>query len=953
MSDKTKTFQGIILPAIILGLICGLSFNVFSQTKLPASSIKTIYITPLSHYDFGFVEPPDQIRERAVRHIDEVLRVAESNPNFKWTIESVWQLNEWIKKQRKPASVLPKDTAKINRLMKLIKSGQIMLSTSWGSMHTDFMGAEELNRLVYDYAKFEKTYGVRSETALLNDVPGHPTSIPSILGGSDTKYLVVGANCFINNATSLAPGKVPFYWQSPDGNKVLTWVSQGKRGGYVEGLTDYYLDPFTLDPYTDKTPFDMFNPELAGKKTPMEVMEIGVTELLNRYNAGGYKYDAVMALFAHDFIEPTNVANLEKAAKLWNAKHKEVQFKIATPNEFFKYIETKYSSQIPTFKGEWSGLWSEAKTQSPKISALARYNHDQIPAAETLWSAITITRNIPYPVGNFSSLYDAILTYDEHSGAGNTGWIQLNSRQPLEEQNRQYVGFMSKAKNEVDYMNRQGLSLLAQPSKYDNVPTQKTSNSWNLMVYNGLSWNRNDLVKISSPKENVRVTAVKDLATNQKVDFDIDDQGQILFVAKDVPPMGYKSFEITTETGSNASTLKSSDNAREFSRKNFSVKVRADGNIESIKDVRLNREIVNNNGERPFNDLLRNEGADASKIPYPISPKITVKKGEQMTQIEILRERSTFPKTIVTVFDDLDQVEIHNELSSELMFPGGDNNWNDSYYFAFPFNVSKQNLKVKRGGQKWFDTLPDDYLPGARTDSVTTQHLIAMTDGNSSAMVAHRQAFHWVYSSYVATQVKPQGSPKDFPALYTGKFPLPEATIYSRAIRKSVQADTNDLGVVNLENLEPGLNGNYVFDYAISADGKFDDFKAWRFGANFNLPLRTQYVDVLPKNQTASYFSVNQPNVQIVTVKAVSESVNHGEVGATPLNPQINKKFVIRLQEFTGKATTTQINLPAKIKSATVTNLTESRVLQNISQISPLTVELKPFETKTIKIEIE
>ena len=87
-------------------------------------------------------------------------------------------------------------------------------------------------------------------------------------------------------------------------------------------MTDFYLDPYSLDPYTSKTPFDMFNTQLAGKKTPLEVMEIGVTELLNRYNKAGYKYDAVMALYAHDFVEPTNVLNLEKAVKLWNSKHR-------------------------------------------------------------------------------------------------------------------------------------------------------------------------------------------------------------------------------------------------------------------------------------------------------------------------------------------------------------------------------------------------------------------------------------------------------------------------------------------------------------------------------------------------------------------------------------------------------------------------------------------------------
>src|SRR5258708_10949738 len=231
--DKMKT---VLLIVVLFCLHSVFSF-VYGQAKLPASPIKTVYITPTSHYDLGFVEPPDKVRERAARHIDEVIRVSESDPNFRWTIESVWQVDEWLKRQKKPTSVLPLDKEKIARLIKLIKSGQIALSTSWGSMHTDFMGGEELNRLCYDYTTLNRTYGVESQLAMMDDVPGHPSSVPSVIAGSGTKYLVTGANLFISDATSLAPGKVPFYWESPDGSKVLTWVSQGKRGAYVEGLT--------------------------------------------------------------------------------------------------------------------------------------------------------------------------------------------------------------------------------------------------------------------------------------------------------------------------------------------------------------------------------------------------------------------------------------------------------------------------------------------------------------------------------------------------------------------------------------------------------------------------------------------------------------------------------------------------------------------------------------------
>jgi hypothetical protein len=941
------------LPFLLFFLPQHVSAQSETKARLPESTIKTIYVVPTSHYDFGFVEPPDAIRERAARHIDEVIRMAETDSDFRWTIESVWQVNEWLKRQKPQASVLPKDNAKIARLMNLIKSGRVALSTAWGSMHTDFMGAEELNRLCYDYTVLHRSYGIESRLAMMDDVPGHPTSIPSVLAGSGTKYLVVGANLFLNTATTLAPGQVPFYWESPDGSKVLTWVSQGKRGGYVEGMTDFYLDPYSLDPYTKKTPYEMFNPN-AGPKSDLQKMEEGVTELLNRYNGAGYKYDAVLAMYAHDFVEPINVTNLERAVKLWNKNHKEVQLKISTPPEFLRYVEGKYGAQIPTYKGEWSGLWSEAKTQSPLLSAMARYAHDHAPAAESLWSALAMTHRIPFPVGNLASVYDLLLTYDEHSGAGNTGWIQLNDRELLEEQNRQYVRYMQKAQGEIDNLFTRGLSLAAQPSRYDTPFRQKSENEWNLLVYNGLSWARSDVVKVRAPQEGLKIVAVRDAATNKALGFDIDDEGNAVFVARDVPSFGYETFTVTTAPGKAASTLKEVPRAAEVKNENFRIKLRPDGNIQSIYDVHAQREFVNDKGELPFNELLRVEGSSASRLAYPFAPKITVRKGLRLIRISIERDRSAYPETVITIYDDLDRADISNTLDGERMpFPGGDDNWNDSYYFAFPFALSKDNLKVLRGGQKWIDKLPDDYLPGARRDSVTTQHLVGMTDGQSTALLAHRQAFHFVYAGFVNAKMQPQGASKDFPAMYTGKFPLPEATLYSRALRHAEQADTHDLGVVNMETVEPGLGAKYVFDYAVRGGGKFDEVAAWRFGTEFNLPLRATYVETPPAELVRSFFSINQPNVQIVDVKPLSDTVIHGEVSATPLNPQINRVFVMRLQEFAGRAATAQINLPVKIKAAARLNLTEDEVLENLTQIAPLTIQLKPFETATIRFEIE
>jgi len=392
----------------------------------------------------------------------------------------------------------------------------------------------------------------------------------------------------------------------------------------------------------------------------------------------------------------------------------------------------------------------------------------------------------------------------------------------------------------------------------------------------------------------------------------------------------------------------------EAENKHFRLRLSPDGNVQSIMALQSGQEIVNDKGELPFNELLRVEGQEPSAIASPFPPVIKIKRGVRMTRLTITRERSAFPLTTFTIYDDLDLVELHNEIDgARLPFAGG-KSWHDSYYFAFPFAVGTQGLKVLRGGQKWFDRLPDDYLPGARRDSVTTQHLIGMSDGKASVMLAHRQAFHFVFPSYVKARPSEKGAPAEFPAMFTGKWPLREATLYSRAFRRGNQEDTHDLGVTNVMTVEPGLGQRYIFDYALNATtGKFDDVSAWRLGSEFNVPLRAIYVAVSPAASERSYFGVNQPNVEIVTVKQLADTTLHGEVSANPLDPRANHVFVIRLQEFAGRAATTEIMTPVSVRAAALLNLTEDRVQENVTTLSPLTVKLKPYETVTLRIEIE
>src|SRR5258708_38297237 len=60
------------------------------------SPIHTIYVMPSSHWDLGFIAPPEEVLPRLKPHIDEVIANAKRDPEFRWTIESVWQTREWL-----------------------------------------------------------------------------------------------------------------------------------------------------------------------------------------------------------------------------------------------------------------------------------------------------------------------------------------------------------------------------------------------------------------------------------------------------------------------------------------------------------------------------------------------------------------------------------------------------------------------------------------------------------------------------------------------------------------------------------------------------------------------------------------------------------------------------------------------------------------------------------------
>ncbi|MGO9539360.1 MAG: hypothetical protein ACLPN2_02065, partial [Terriglobales bacterium] len=162
-------------------LFSSLTTRSASAQSVPAthSTIQIIYVMPSSHWDLGFTAPPEEVLPKLKPHIDEVIANAKRDPEFRWTIESVWQIREWLARTADGNNDgNNKGAQQIKDFVDLVNKGQIQVSAVFGSMHTEFMGAEQLNRIAYDMKDLEKRLGIKTDFAMMDDVPGFTLRLP-------------------------------------------------------------------------------------------------------------------------------------------------------------------------------------------------------------------------------------------------------------------------------------------------------------------------------------------------------------------------------------------------------------------------------------------------------------------------------------------------------------------------------------------------------------------------------------------------------------------------------------------------------------------------------------------------------------------------------------------------------------------------------------------------------
>ncbi len=870
--------------------------------------IQTIYIIPSSHWDLGFKLPPEEQLDDIKQHLDGVIATAKKDPEFRWVVESTWQVDAWLDRTHDPQLIAD--------FAGLVRSGQIELSAAWGSEHTEFMGAEQLNRFIYASKDIERRLGVTTDLAMMDDVPGFTLRVPQVLARSGIKYFVTGSNLFVGGGTSLHPRKMPFYWRSPDGSTVLTWQTQSKNGGYVEAMGDYYLDPSAH--YYNAPADTHFYPKAWEGQPPLEIMQHGIDKLLAEYSKAHYPYDAAMVLYVHDFIPASNEENgLLPAVHAWNAAGKRPRLVVATPAEFFTYLQEKYGSAFPTYSGDFSGMWSETKTNSPGITADARWVQDNLPQAEALWSLLTFRVRIDFPAKEIADASTKMLKYDEHSGAGAAGWPKFLTVEQTNKQNEEYVTYTKTSRAEVRAMIASGVAAMFSASR-DSSGVPKC------VVYNPLSWTRSELVQIRPPAPDL--TQIRDAETGAIAPVQQESNGALVFLADGVPSVGYRTYIFERGEKPPAVAIPVADNALNNSYFTISLNP-SDGSITSLYDKQLGKELVKQtNYATRLGQMVRWNFKDGY-LPTPIwKPVVRHLRGPLTDEFVITRQGTWWPATHILLAKGMRQVTIDNVYDRSRMPQVSLAQGAEFYSFEFPFQFASQ-AKIMVDDGIGFHDLPGDYLPGARTDEAAAIHAIALVDSvdvpNTAVTLLQRENFFDIPISWPGQ---------------VGETPTFLNEIRVNVLRKADQADTKDKGVVTLPSVEPGYGPFYSSSFALTTASTFDPAVSWRQGWEFNVPLVVSVLpaDRKPRTPTGSFFAVSAANVSILAFKPAADGVKD--------------HYMLRLQEVSGRGTSFSITSALKVAGAAATSMTEDRITRPEVDLSH--VEIGAHETLTLELTI-
>ena len=820
----------------------------FPQTLTPKRKW-TVYMVPHEHLDIGYSDFQTKLAELHSRVIDEALELSARRPEFRFGLDGYWQAQQFLE---------GRSEGEKQRFYRAVRSRNVQVPAQHSVMLTGMGTAETLLRSFYASHKFNRQHGGPWDYVNITDVPSYTWSYASILSAAGIKYFSAAANA--DRGPTLMLGDLhrrsPFWWEGPDGSRVLLWYARH----YHQIGSQFGLPPRLANGYE------------------------GLQTFLDVYERPDYAPRAVL-MHGSQWENTSLYPQQADLAREWNARYAYPRLAFAGFGEALEKISAGVGDKLPVVRGDGGPYWEDGVASDALYAAMERENERRAVSAEKLSTvaALVDPRTSP-PRSALDSMWDNIFLMNEHTW----GWGRSVTEPHSEDSERELAWKRLRAvigRDQVEYVLDRAMAAIA-----GSVETPSRA----LVVFNTLNWRRDGWVEFDLQK----TREIVDIETQGVVPFEVlrDEPAyqRIRFLARGVPPVGYRSYHVrdraarpadetpsATSTSAQAgaagtastasTTAEAPSQVRGDTIENAFYRVRLDaesGSIRGIYDKQLGRELVDAASPYRFGQYVYVTGGGE---PFP-NQMLTYRKTTPVARLEVHRARggrivsvaktptgavarleSSAPhtprvSTEVVLFDDAKKIEINQRVRKETVYR------KEGAYFAFP--VAAREPQFRFDVQSAVVDPARDMMPGAGLEWFSSQNWASAGDEGLTVAVVNRDSFLWTFGDIV------RGTwPKEFgrrgPALFSYVMNNYWNTNYVAA-----------------------QGGEFTFRYVVTSARALDQAAVARLGWEETTPLERTLVkaqdQTYPARKTlpaaqSSFLSVENPSVLLSAWKQAEE----------------------------------------------------------------------------------
>ena len=338
----------------------------------PNSNVEEIILVYKSHFDIGYTHlASETIHNYRTKTIERALDVVDKNKSLPAEQQFVWTIPGWPMKKILEDWDGQTDERR-QRIKDAFKNGRFAVHALPFTMQTELMEPEGMVRGLGYASKLARDAGKPLPTgAKMTDVPTHSKFLPTLLKNAGVNFLHLGCN------PGSTPPDVPFlfWWEGPDGSRVLTMYS----ASYGNGV----LPP------------------------------------------DGWKYKTWIAMImGSDNSPPPTPEKVRGHIKQIHDKLPGVKIRVGTISDFADQITKEDLSDLPVVSKDMPDSWIHGPMCDPYGVILTRKAVPDLYTAEaldTLLDSCNVdTEDI---TGNIASGYENSILYYEHTWGGAIDWV--------------------------------------------------------------------------------------------------------------------------------------------------------------------------------------------------------------------------------------------------------------------------------------------------------------------------------------------------------------------------------------------------------------------------------------------------------------------------------------------------------------------------------------------------